>query len=101
MQEKLEGYNNESFKYNLIDINNYTKEELLKENTMFSKVAALEKCKTLDEIVETLNKIIEITKKDKQELYRIINYILRPKIGNQETGKMLKNLKINKNYVNC
>ncbi len=92
-QEHLEGYNKENFKYNLIDINNYTKEELLKENTMFSKVAVLEKCKTSEEIILTLNEIIEISKEDREELYRIINYIFRPKIGNTETEKILNKLK--------
>lgn len=31
MQEELKGYSAELFKYNLIDINKYTKEKLLKE----------------------------------------------------------------------
>jgi len=93
MQEELKGYSTEIFKYNLIDINNYTKEELLKENTMFSKIAVLEKCKTQKEMLEVLEKIIENTKNGKEELYRIINYIIRPKIGEEETEKILNKIK--------
>lgn len=93
MQEKLEGYNNATFRYNLIDINNYTKEELLEDNTMFSKVAALEKCNTAKEIIEIVNKIPKGTKEEREELYRIINYIIREKIGYEETERILNELK--------
>ena len=90
MQEELKGYSAELFKYNLIDINKYTKEELLKENTMFSKIAVLEKSKTSEEMLKTLEEIIKKTKDEKEELYRIINYIIRPKIGDGKTDKILK-----------
>jgi len=90
IQEEIKGYSTELFKYNLIDINKYTKEELLKENTMFSKIAILEKSRTSKEMIESLKKIVNKTKYEREELYRIINYIIRPKIGNKETDKILK-----------
>ena len=93
MQEEIEGDSAELFKYNLIDINKYTKEELLEENTMFSKIAVLEKSKTSQEMLEALKEIVKQTKDEKEELYRIINYIIRPKIGDNETEKILKMIK--------
>lgn len=95
MQERLEGYKQEDFKYNLIDINCYTKEELLKDGSMFSKIAILEKYNSVKEIIEVLNSIIKHTKeqKEKEEIYRIVNYIVRQKIGNEETEKILEKIK--------
>ena len=45
-------------KYNLVDINDYTKEGLLEERTGISKAMLFEKLETKEEIEETLDKII-------------------------------------------
>ena len=45
-------------KYNLVDINDYTKEELLEERTGISKAMLFEKLETKEEIEETIDKII-------------------------------------------
>lgn len=45
-------------RYNLVDINEYTKEELLKEKNLLSKIMIIEKSKTSEELKNNLEKII-------------------------------------------
>lgn len=45
-------------RYNLLDINEYTKEELLKEKNILSKIMIIEKSKTSEELKNNLEKII-------------------------------------------
>ncbi len=84
-----------NIKYNLIDIDEYTKEELIENKCMISKVMAIEKCKTEEELKETLEKLINTTKEanDKEKIRRIIQYILSPIIGKEEAGILLNKLK--------
>ena len=84
-----------NIKYNLIDIDKYTKEKLIENKCMISKVMAIEKCKTEDELIETLEKLIDKTKdeKDKEKIGRIIQYILSPIIGKEKTEILLNKLK--------
>ena len=60
VQEKYEGFKPLDYpRYNLIDINNYEKEELLKEDTAIAKAMLFEKIETKEEILkykEILNK---------------------------------------------
>ena len=46
---------------------------------------------TIRGVAEEEEQIIKNTKEEKEKLYRIINYIFREKIGNQETERLLKN----------
>ena len=45
-------------RYNLVDINEYTKEELLKEKNILSKIMIIENSKTSEELKNNLEKII-------------------------------------------
>ena len=45
-------------RYNLVDINEYTKEELLKEKNILSKIMIIEKSKTIEELKNNLEKIV-------------------------------------------
>lgn len=45
-------------RYNLVDINEYTKEELLREKNILSKIMIIEKSKTSEELKNNLEKII-------------------------------------------
>ncbi len=82
-------------KYSLIDVHNYQKEELLRGDCIISKVMAIEKCKTEDELKETLEELIRTTKqeKDKEKIQRIIQYILSPIIGHEQARILLNKLK--------
>ena len=84
-----------NLKYNLISMQDYTYEELLKKGTLFSSVLILEKCRTEEELEERLEEIIEKTKdkKDKEILEQIIKNVLQPQFGKEKTEKILEKMK--------
>lgn len=66
-QESFEQYNGEELgKYKLVDVNDYTDEELLKEKTFLSKAMLIESRENTGKIVEYLEKIINTLNKDKE-----------------------------------
>ena len=82
--------------YNLIDIHNYRKEDLIKGESVIEKAMAIEKCGTQEELIETLEQIINDTKEEtraKEKICRIIQYILSPIIGQEQAEILLKKLK--------
>ena len=62
-QETLDGVKIKAGNYNLVDINDFTKEELLQEKTLISKMMLLEKSESTEESIEMLEKIIPNTNK--------------------------------------
>lgn len=64
-------------KYNLIDINNYTKEELIQESTAMSKALLFEKMKTKLEFEEILEKLLQKGKLLKRQEIDYIKIMLR------------------------
>ena len=71
--------------YNLVDINDYTKEELLQEKTLISKMMLLEKSESTEESIEMLEKIIPNTNKEEKELLkRVISILFGEKIGEEK-----------------
>ncbi len=87
--------------YNLIDIHNYTKEELINGKSIAEKAMAIEKCKTEEELIETLEKVISVTKDEKNEekLRRIIQYILSSIIGKEQVEILLSKMKKEENAM--
>ena len=78
-QEKGEEYGIKELEYptyNLVDINDYTKEELLEERTGISKAMLFEKIETKEEIEEELKEIIKrgASKEEKKYLELILEY---------------------------
>ncbi len=95
VQEKYEGIKPLDYpKYNLIDINNYTKEELLKENTAIAKALLFEKLKTKEEMKVIIEKLIEkkLTGEEEKYLQIILNYSndVRKKLEKEEIIKYKK-----------
>ncbi len=77
--KNVERYTSKIFnytEYNLIDINNYAKEELIEEDTGLSKALLFEKLKTKEEFKEVMNKIIkrELTTEEIQYIQMIFMY---------------------------
>lgn len=64
-------------KYQLVDINKYDIEELLKEKTMLANVMILEKCKDNEAVIYNLTKIMknDFSTKNYDELKRIVMYL--------------------------
>ena len=69
-QETLDGVKIKAGNYNLVDINDFTKEELLQEKTLISKMMLLEKSESTEESIEMLEKIIPNTNKEEKELLK-------------------------------
>lgn len=96
IEDKVIGYEQSDIntKYNLIDINNYNKKELLEDDSIISKALAIEKSKTKVELVECLEYIINNLdyEKDKRKMRRIIKYIVGQVIEKQEVQRLLKML---------
>ena len=63
-------------KYNLVDINDYTIKELIKEDTGMSKALLFEKTNSKEELKETMNEIFkkELTKEEKEYIALIFKY---------------------------
>lgn len=65
-QQKIPGCEPVRFyEYNVIDINEYTEDELLQDEMFLSKLMLLEKATTTQKMIESLNKVI---KKELEEI---------------------------------
>ena len=97
--EKLEWYE-EKDEISLVDINEYTKEELLKENNILSKVMLLEKSKNKIEFMKNVEVVLETTEsKNIEKLKDIIVYKSYDALESEELEKILNVIK-NKEEVN-
>ena len=95
-QERLQDYKIRALgEYNLIDINDYSMEELEKNETFLARLMIIEKSESKEELIKNLTKIVEDEKgtENAKLLYRIINYVLGEKLGNEMTKELLKKLK--------
>lgn len=100
-QEKLTGYEELPLgKYEIVDVNDFEEEELLKEKSFLSKAMLIEKKRPADNLGEYLKRIVEeieedqetYTKEQKELLTVIIDVVLRKKIDNQLAEKLTKQL---------
>ena len=94
-QEKLEGIEEKGFsQYSLIDINKYTKEELLEKEGILSKILILEKTKTEKELVKDMKDIIKtkMTKEEKELLEEIVYKIFANDIEKEKIEGIMKKL---------
>lgn len=100
IQEKLLGYNEIKEDYKIIDINKYSKEELLADDLLISRGMAIEKSKTNEEFIQNLAEIAKNIR-DKQIPYGeyfldiIQRYILKPNIR-EEAKEIIEKIKIKK-----
>ena len=79
--------------YNVLDIDELTEEELLKDDTLLSKAMLLEKARYEDELIDTLEKIIPMIKDDERGLMiAAIRYILIKDLGKKQARKFIKEL---------
>ena len=80
--------------YYVIDVNDYSNEELENDELFLSKVLLLEKLKREEEIIQVLDRIIHMEKdsKNQQILKRVIAFILKGKISDKNIEKLVKKL---------
>lgn len=81
--------------YNLIDINEYTKEELMASEYLIHKMFLIDKTKNGEEFENILKEIIEKTKDetDKERLEQIILTSIREQIGDEKVDELVKKIK--------
>ena len=92
-QETLDGVKIKAGNYNLVDINDFTKEELLQGKTLISKMMLLEKSESTEESIEMLEKIIPNTNKEEKELLkRVITILFGEKIGEEKTKELIEKI---------
>lgn len=102
IQEELEGYNQKKFaRYNVVDVNNFSKQELLREESFLSKALLIEKTRYTNSLTVYLEKIVKemnakkdvYTREQKELLITIINLILNKKLETKKASELTKELK--------
>ena len=80
--------------YTLVDVNNYTKEELLKEEGILSKIMLIEKERSTKDLVRTIFEINERIQNDKNKeiVYTAMYLGLEKKFGDKITNKIMKKI---------
>ena len=100
IHDSLPGYEEIEEDYKVIDINKYSKEELLLDDILISRAMIIEKCKTNEELIQSLNEVAKDIL-DKQIplgeyfLDIIQRYIVSSDIRN-ETKEIIEKIKIKK-----
>lgn len=101
VQEKLEGYEDTSLaRYNIVDVNDFNEEELLKEESFLSKALLIEKATYTAKLAIYLEKIVKemnqketiYTKDNKELLITVIHLVLRKKLENHQTENLIQEL---------
>lgn len=102
IQENLEGYEEIQFaRYNIVDVNEISNDELLKDESFLTKAMLIEKAKYKEELVKYLDDIVIKINKNRnfyndetvEILIAIINLILKKKIGEEKAEELIKFLK--------
>ncbi len=102
-QEKLiENEKVKLAKYYVVDVNNFSKEELLKDESLLSKIMLIEKTRKTNELVKYLEEIVKemnskkevYTKEQKDLLITILDLTMKRKIGDDKTEELIKKLRV-------
>lgn len=74
-----------NLEYNLIDVKEYTFEELLEKKSLLGSIMIMEKCTNKDELVTQIYKIIETIENpdDKEVLSEVIDNVITPLVGDK------------------
>ena len=80
--------------YTLIDVNKYSKEELLEEDSLYTKFMLMEKEKETKDIVKTVLEISErIKNKAKKEIiYKAMELALERKLGSKQAEEIMEKI---------
>jgi len=83
------------FRYKFINIYNYEIETLLNAKTMISYLLATDKCKTIEELLNVLEKISEIVtdNEQKQKIQRLIIFIYKDYLKKDKQKELLEKFK--------
>ena len=96
MQEKIKIKNAEPMienYYYILDINDYTKKELLEEKSFLSKIMLLEKSKSSEELIENLEEINpKLKSEEKETLKRILIYALEEYLEEEKLEQIINKM---------
>ena len=96
MQEKIKIKNAEPMienYYYILDINDYTKKELLEEKSFLSKIMLLEKSKSSEELIENLDEINpKLKSEEKETLKRILIYALEEYLEEEKLEQIINKM---------
>ena len=80
IEEKVEGYAENWLEYTLIDVNEFSNEQLLADNLIITKAMLIEKSKNKEELYRNIEEVINIQKEkkafDNLQLEKLITYEL-------------------------
>lgn len=102
IQENLEGYEEVQFaRYNVVDVNEFSNDELLNDKAFLTKAMLIEKTKNEQELIKYLeNIVIKVNMKKsiysediKEILICLINLILKDRIGEEKAEELTKKIK--------
>lgn len=80
-----------SLSYNFINIHNFSKEELLNMHSMIAFAMAIDKCKQVPELIDTLSTVYNLCSTEQKDyLYRMLVYLLKPIILDKLYQDLLK-----------
>ena len=87
-------------RYKLVDVNKYTKQELINKNTKMSNMLLIEKCNTKAELIRTLIELIRVTEDNEriEWLEKVVWYILPDRLGEdkEEILELIKGKEVKK-----
>lgn len=95
IQERLEGHEEIKLaKYDVVDVNDFSKEELIAEKSFLTKAMLIEKAKSNEEITEEINSNEEIYTEEIRQIFTImLDQMLKIKIGEEKAKKFIQNIK--------
>lgn len=92
-QKTYDGYQEYkiNLKYKLIDINKYSKEELIKRDTKIASMMVLEKCKTREELKSEIVKMLLMAQGNERIIWieQLMKYVFADKLG-EDGNKILE-----------
>ena len=92
MQEEFEETEGELGIYKFLDVNKYTKEELLEKNNLVYDMLLIEKSKNTEELEKNMDEVIKAIKNSKELMERIIKITMLPTFGERKTKELIKKL---------
>ena len=95
-QEELPGIGRKGVaEYEIVDVNSYTEEELIRKEGILSKIMLIEKAKNQKELIEKIERIIrkKYTKEEEEILKRIIYYIFLPSLNEEKIKEIAEKLR--------
>ena len=97
IEERIEGYGEIELGYNLVDTNEFTREQLLEDNLITSKAMLIEKSQNKEELYRNIEDIISYKNKmedfEYEQLEKIVKYELMGTEDKEIISKFIKKIK--------